>query len=600
MTINSAGTFAYVNSFGNDAIVQLSRGASTGALTQVGCIGTSSSPAGLCSTSNATGIDGPLGVALSPDGFNLYASGAADNAEAAFSVDPTTGVLTQLASPNDCITSNSSGCGVNDATGLAGPRRLAVSPDGKNVYVANQGDGGLAELSRTLAPPPTISPDNEASYDSGDTASAVSATTTLPAVNCAGVASGTFAGQAIGVKLYGSETIGASTFNPAEGADVRSYCDGTSPVYEASFTVNDVTNQTVTFQQAALTVSPGDRLSFAASATPSGATLEINDLTTGQSASTTGPGFSATDGPDVFVTSIDGNGQGGPMLTGSVSAATSLPQLAGPVPSASVAFQDVDFNGAPLTQFPGLYGLDWVNSSQQSLASVSSISGGDAFTVNNFASVSQPAPTPSPASVPKPVLAKSANVERVSGTVLIEVPGSTRFVPLSTLQNIPIGATINATNGSVQVTVALPNGKTQTGIYFGGEFILRQGHNGETIAVLTGGSFKGCPKPPKSKKHTSGKQSKDRTGTQLARIARFTKKTPVRHLWTNAHGNFTTKGKYGAAAVRGTEWLTQDQCDGTFFRVTRDVITVTSFAVHNRKTTVREGHSFLAPAPGWQ
>ncbi len=297
----------------------------------------------------------------------------------------------------------------------------------------------------------------------------------------------------------------------------------------------------------------------------------------------TGPGFSATDGPDVFATSIDRNGQGAPMLTGSVSAATTLPQLAGPVPSAPVVFQNVDFNGAPLSQFPGLYGLDWVSSSQKSLASVSSISGGDEFTVDF-------------ASVPEPVLASSADIMRVSGTVLIEVPGSKKFVPLTTLQYIPIGSTINATNGSVQVTVALPNGQTQTGIYFGGEFILRQSRNGETIAVLTGGSFKGCPKPPKAKKHTSGKKAKE---VQVARVASFSKKHPVRHLWTNAHGNFTTQGKYGAAAVRGTEWLTQDQCDGTFFRVTRDVITVTSFALHNRKTTVRVGHSFLAPAPGY-
>ena len=52
--------------------------------------------------------------------------------------------------------------------------------------------------------------------------------------------------------------------------------------------------------------------------------------------------------------------------------------------------------------------------------------------------------------------------------------------------------------------------------------------------------------------------------------------------------------------MRGTEWLTQDQCDGTFFRVTRDVVTVTSFALHDHKTTVRKGHSFLAPAPGYK
>jgi 6-phosphogluconolactonase (cycloisomerase 2 family)/plastocyanin len=587
MTINPSGTFAYVNSFGDDAIVELSRDASTGALTQVGCVGTSSSPAGLCATSNAKGIDGPLGVALSPDGFNLYASGAGDNAEAAFSVDPTTGVLTQLGSPNDCITSNSSGCGVNDATGLAGaPRRLAVSPDGNNVYVANQGSGGLAELARTAAPGPAISNDGEASYDSGDTASAVSATTTLPAVNCVGNRSGTFAGQAIGAKLYGSETVGGKSVNPAESAAVREYCDGTTPVYEPSFVVNDVTNGTVTFQPAGITVNPGDQLSFADTATPSGATLQITDHTTGHSASVTGPGFTASDGPDVFVTSIDGDGHGAPMLSGSVSAATSFPQLAGPVPSTPVVFQNVDFNGKPLTQFPGLYGLDWVSSSNQSLASVSSISGGNQFTVNF-------------AVVPRLAVALSAEVVRVSGTVLVKLPGSNKFVPLSTVQYIPIGSTIDTTHGTVQVTVQLPNGTTQTGIYFGGEFILRQKRSGETIAVLTGGSFKGCPKP-KAKKHSSGKKkTKKKKKTkhgELARIASFSKKHPVRHLWTNAHGDFSTQGKYGAAAVRGTEWLTQDQCDGTYFKVTRDVITVTAFKLHNKKVTVRVGHHYLAPS----
>jgi hypothetical protein len=166
-------------------------------------------------------------------------------------------------------------------------------------------------------------------------------------------------------------------------------------------------------------------------------------------------------------------------------------------------------------------------------------------------------------------------------------------VPLTSIKKLPNGTLINATNGKVQITVALPNGQTQTGVFFGGEFQLEQARSGQTTAVLAGGSFKGCPAPAPKKTKPKKKRKKKAID---ASAASFSKHHPVRHLWSNAHGSFTTKGKYGAAAVRGTEWLTQDQCDGTFFRVTRDEITVTSFKLNNHKTIVKQGHSFLSPS----
>ena len=39
-------------------------------------------------------------------------------------------------------------------------------------------------------------------------------------------------------------------------------------------------------------------------------------------------------------------------------------------------------------------------------------------------------------------------------------------------------------------------------------------------------------------------------------------------------GEFRTKGKYSAATVRGTEWLTQDYCDGTLTQVKTGVVDV--------------------------
>jgi hypothetical protein len=70
----------------------------------------------------------------------------------------------------------------------------------------------------------------------------------------------------------------------------------------------------------------------------------------------------------------------------------------------------------------------------------------------------------------------------------------------------------------------------------------------------------------------------------------------VRKLWTNAHGSFGTKGRYVAATVRGTEWLTEDLCEGSLVRVTRDRVEVTDL-VHHRRIVVRAGRKYLAKAP---
>ncbi len=53
------------------------------------------------------------------------------------------------------MTSNGSGCaeGSTELTGLEGPRRLTVSPDGFNVYVAGQSAHTIVELARAQSTP---------------------------------------------------------------------------------------------------------------------------------------------------------------------------------------------------------------------------------------------------------------------------------------------------------------------------------------------------------------------------------------------------------------------------------------------------------------
>ena len=71
------------------------------------------------------------------------------------------------------------------------------------------------------------------------------------------------------------------------------------------------------------------------------------------------------------------------------------------------------------------------------------------------------------------------------------------------------------------------------------------------------------------------------------------KKPKSRTLWGDGKGKFRTKGRYAAATVRGTRWLTQDTCAGTLIRVTQGTVNVRDNVL--RKTViVRKGKRYLA------
>lgn len=186
--------------------------------------------------------------------------------------------------------------------------------------------------------------------------------------------------------------------------------------------------------------------------------------------------------------------------------------------------------------------------------------------------------------LPAPKLALTGNLAPVSGSVLVKLPGSSTFVALTTVDQIPFGAVVNATHGRVKLTTAGPHGGTQTGEFFEGEFILTQGRDGLVTATLAGGNFSVCP------------TARERSHLARASSKHASRKHVVRKLWTNAHGSFSTKGNYAAATVRGTEWLTEDLCEGTLIRVTRDRVVVTNL-VNHRHATVNAGHRYLAKAP---
>jgi sugar lactone lactonase YvrE len=124
------------------------RNARTGALAQLpgrsGCWNNRGDSG--CSTSR--GLLTPNGVAVSSDGKSVYASSSYDFAVSIFSRAPRTGALNQLAGTAGCVTGATSVL-LYHPDGCAKARMgrgwsVAVSPDGRNVYVGSEASYGTS------------------------------------------------------------------------------------------------------------------------------------------------------------------------------------------------------------------------------------------------------------------------------------------------------------------------------------------------------------------------------------------------------------------------------------------------------------------------
>jgi len=183
-----------------------------------------------------------------------------------------------------------------------------------------------------------------------------------------------------------------------------------------------------------------------------------------------------------------------------------------------------------------------------------------------------------------PVFRVSGNIVPLRGRVYVKLPGSSHFVLLTGLRQVPFGTIIDAVHGRVSLTTARRDGVLQTIVYYSGRFQISQTPAGQVIAKLAGGNFKICPRA-RERRHS-------------ARIAsrRASRRHVVRKLWAEGHGSYSTRGNYATGAVLGTRWLTEDLCEGTLIRVATDKVRVTNLLTH-RHRTVRAGHQYLVKLP---
>jgi hypothetical protein len=173
------------------------------------------------------------------------------------------------------------------------------------------------------------------------------------------------------------------------------------------------------------------------------------------------------------------------------------------------------------------------------------------------------------------VLGESFLLTSVSGTVRYHLAGQPyTTLPPGTTVTLPFGTVVDATAGRARITVESDDRHNlQTGEFWEGKFGVFQQRQSRAITELrlAGGDFSVCP------------------GASRKRAKRSAGKV-VRKLWGEAKGRFRTKGRFAAATVRGTKWLTEDLCLATRITVAEGIVDVYD---SRRKTTtpVRAGNS---------
>jgi DNA-binding beta-propeller fold protein YncE len=138
LAVSPDGANVYAADDDASTIDVFSRNTVTGTLTLTGCVG---QHAGCVTTSPPKAVERSFAVAVSPDGKNVYAVSVGSNTVDEFARNTANGALTYTG----CIGQLSGCVPTTPSEAIDGPASIAISADGTSVYVASENAGGAVD-----------------------------------------------------------------------------------------------------------------------------------------------------------------------------------------------------------------------------------------------------------------------------------------------------------------------------------------------------------------------------------------------------------------------------------------------------------------------
>ena len=184
--------------------------------------------------------------------------------------------------------------------------------------------------------------------------------------------------------------------------------------------------------------------------------------------------------------------------------------------------------------------------------------------------------------LPPPQALQTIGVAPVAGSVTVRPRATPADIALREPDLAPNVSAVNATGGTVQLTVRpLDSAADAVAQVSGGAFTVVQPVADTSVADLRLTGRLVCAKARPAAKRKTKKATAARPVSRRVRI--------------KVRGRYKTSGRYAAAVANGTAWTITDRCDRTIIRVTEGTVTVRDLK-RNRSVRVKAGRTYTALA----
>jgi len=184
--------------------------------------------------------------------------------------------------------------------------------------------------------------------------------------------------------------------------------------------------------------------------------------------------------------------------------------------------------------------------------------------------------------LPPPEALRTIGVSPLAGAVSVRPRATTAFIGLAEPDLAPNASVVDATAGTVDLTVTEPDGGADaTAEVSGGRFLVVQPLADAAVADLRLNGPLACGPARAAAAAAAGH----------AETAR--RKKPSRRVRIKVRGRYRTSGRYAVAVANGTAWTMTDRCDRTTVAVGEGTVTVRDLRL-GRSVRVRAGHAYTA------